>query len=209
MIRLAKAPEPSILTANRAAWEVEFEAARTEGRRLPRRYAEEGIRLALQGETDSKCAYCESRIRHVTTEHVEHIEPKSRRPDLLLEWSNLTIACPKCNQHKADYHSVEVPLLNPYRDDPEEHLEFYGAIVLGKTLRGRVTVQRLELSRAGLLEPKAERIERLESLFCQWEGESDPEVREYLANQVRSEVEGRREFSATARSYLRMRGFDD
>lgn len=53
-----------------------------------------------------KCAYCESRTRHVATLQVEHYRPcrKVAEDDehegyywLGYEWSNLLLACPKCN----------------------------------------------------------------------------------------------------------------
>ncbi|MFC3243972.1 HNH endonuclease [Gordonia humi] len=85
-----------------------------------------------------KCAYCESVIEDVAPAHVEHILPKSIFPKLVLEWSNLTLCCPTCNANKKDYYSTEVSLLNPYVDDPSNHLMFLGAFVwsIPSSLRG-------------------------------------------------------------------------
>ncbi|MDH6374931.1 uncharacterized protein (TIGR02646 family) [Paenibacillus sp. PastF-3] len=46
------------------------------------------------------CSYCERRLEYGV--QIEHIHPKSRRPDLELEWTNFLIACPNCNPIKND-----------------------------------------------------------------------------------------------------------
>jgi 5-methylcytosine-specific restriction endonuclease McrA len=73
----------------------------------------------------NKCGYCESRINVVATENVEHYRPKAGVDEIDLvantthkgyywlsnEWSNLLIACPKCNQqgHKGNRFPITVP----------------------------------------------------------------------------------------------------
>ena len=43
-----------------------------------------------------------------------HKLPKSKFPELVCDWENLTIACPKCNTNKGDYDlPLECPLLGP------------------------------------------------------------------------------------------------
>jgi hypothetical protein len=134
LIRLAKGPKPAILEQREEEWRTEYLAWRAETAGTPEaaqfRYRDPGIREALRVETHDKCAYCESRMLHVTPDHIEHIRPRSIHPDLVVTWTNLTIACPMCNQTKRDYDSDEEPLLNPYEQDPGEHLLFVGPIVL-------------------------------------------------------------------------------
>ena len=177
-------------------------AAHAAGRPLPRHYAHPDIRLALAVETASKCAYCESRVRHVAPENVEHIIAKSRRPDLAVEWTNLTIACPNCNRYKSDYYSDNLPLLNPYTDDPDAHLLFEGAVVLGETPRGRVTVVRLRLSRVGLLEERAERLTTLHGIVRQWQDEARSDVKAVLWEEISAFIGPAREYSASLRAHL-------
>lgn len=79
---------------------------------------------------------------------------------LQLEWDNLVLACPRCNMAKASWFplvdeskrapvgamgadlAVEEPLiLNPYVDDPKEHLQFADdGSVLARTPRGDATI---------------------------------------------------------------------
>src|SRR5260370_28142579 len=110
MIRLSKRPRPEILAQMAAAWTEEYLRAVKAGGAILEdiryRYRHPLVREHLQIETRDKCAYCESKIRHVTPDHIEHILAKSARPDLIVDWSNLTIACPVCNHSKGDYYSV-------------------------------------------------------------------------------------------------------
>jgi 5-methylcytosine-specific restriction endonuclease McrA len=80
---------------------------------------------ALNDLYKNKCGFCESRIHVVASENVEHYRPKAGVDPVDLvkgtthigyywlanEWSNLLIACPKCNQkgHKGN----RFPLRNP------------------------------------------------------------------------------------------------
>lgn len=64
----------------------------------------------LQPGDQAKCNYCESKIEHAATLQVEHYRPKAKVDSgendhvelpgyywLGLEWTNLLLACPKCN----------------------------------------------------------------------------------------------------------------
>jgi uncharacterized protein (TIGR02646 family) len=46
----------------------------------------------------SYCSYCERRLAGNTA--VEHVQPKSKRSDLELKWSNFLLACINCNSIK-------------------------------------------------------------------------------------------------------------
>ena len=74
----------------------------------------------------AKCAYCESRVLHVTSTDVEHWRPKGKILTdngyvdgywwLAAEWTNLFPACPNCNR-------------------PTKHTDAAGKIVAGKGMR--------------------------------------------------------------------------
>lgn len=132
MIRIHKPPAPAIL--------------RDEGQREARRlcaayeadpgpflrgevtfdrdiYAHATVKEALLDAQHGKCAFCESRVRHIAHGDVEHYRPKAgviqrardplTRPGyywLAYEWDNLFFCCPVCNQ---SFKRNLFPLRNP------------------------------------------------------------------------------------------------
>ena len=74
-------------------------------------YGAKSVKDALQKAQHGKCAFCESKITHITYGDVEHFRPKAgyrQRPRdplvrpgyywLAYEWSNLFFCCTLCNQ---------------------------------------------------------------------------------------------------------------
>lgn len=197
VIQLSKGPEPSVLATNKVAWTAEFEAGVDR-----RRYAHQEIRDALIGETARKCAYCESRMEHVAPSNVEHMVPKSVRTNLVCEWTNLTLACPTCNTKKGDYYDDGCPLLNPYEDDPDDHLRWVGPMVFAVTPdRGRVTRSRLALNRSELLFQRGQRIDRARELL-ELIADSAPAVGRALGEDLRSMQLADAEYSAAVRAFI-------
>ena len=167
MIGLQKGKEPQVLVNNRAAWTAEYvKWCASQAGKEPRRYARVDIRLALESETKSKCAYCEARISHVAFDHIEHKLPKRKNPTLVCDWNNLTIACPRCNNGKSDYDELACPLLDPYSDDVEEMVVFVGPMAWGRGgPRSRATIRVLKLNRPPMLHDRTEALERLAGLL--------------------------------------------
>ncbi|MGE3794169.1 MAG: HNH endonuclease [Dehalococcoidia bacterium] len=163
-----------------------------------RRYAHADIRSALEVETGGKCAYCESRIDHVDFPNIEHIVPKSRFPDLVCDWGNLTLACTKCNIAKRDYYDAACMLVNPYTDDVNGHISFYGPMVFAITPdRGATTITRVDLNRSGLLFKRTEVIQQVLRLRDQIQ--RAPAARRPLLEELRRLVSARSEHAAAAR----------
>jgi uncharacterized protein (TIGR02646 family) len=54
----------------------------------------------LKSRIGAYCSYCERKLEYGV--HVEHIHPKSKREDLLLEWTNFLLSCPNCNSIKGN-----------------------------------------------------------------------------------------------------------
>ena len=88
-------------------------------------YSHSEVKTALRKAQHDKCAFCESKVTHVSPGDVEHFRPKAGyrqkprdplvRPGyywLAYEWSNLLFACPLCNQRFKKNH---FPLANPAR----------------------------------------------------------------------------------------------
>lgn len=91
MIALTKGPKPPVLEQNATAWTQDLLAAIQRGEKLSAarrgRYNNKQIKDALLAETHEKCAYCESKFRHVTYGDIEHITPKNNHPETSYEWT--------------------------------------------------------------------------------------------------------------------------
>jgi len=102
----------------------------------------------------NRCGYCLSPQHLVMARlEVEHIIPRAKGGSD--DESNLWLACPICNGHKADkvsaldpVTSLTVPLFNPRSQIWSEHFQWSsdGLLVIGLTPIGRATVNALQLS---------------------------------------------------------------
>ncbi len=100
----------------------------------------------------SICEYCRMPQQcDVLTFQIDHIiARKHHGPD---ELSNLALACYACNNHKgpsiagvdSETHEV-VRLFHPCQDKWEDHFEWQGAELFGRTPIGRVTVDVLAIN---------------------------------------------------------------
>jgi uncharacterized protein (TIGR02646 family) len=206
MIRLTKSAEPQVLTDNKDAWTQAYLTALAVGpvsNTVKFRYRHSEIKNQIVRETSEKCAYCESKIRHVTPGDVEHILPSSVFPNLIFEWENLTLACTECNRRKLDYHDVADPLIHPYSDNPEDHLVAIGPLVKARPAdrKGQITENRLELNSPALFERRSERIESLHNLAHLY-AEQTGVLKDLLADQLRQEAQNDKEYSFVVKAYL-------
>ncbi len=169
MIRLRSNPTKralKVLERCQQSWD----KAKAEGREVTKSvsscYRQREVKQSLLDETFRKCAYCESLISHVAWGDVEHLKPKSESDAGVLDYDNLTIACSICNNCKSNYWSLDEPILNPYSDDPDNHLCFLGTLVWTKkgSRLGRRTIDLLSLNRAALWERRKEHLDRISAL---------------------------------------------
>ena len=213
MRALKKGIIPEILKKNAATWRDTL-VATVQGGEKPSKtmlshYRHVQIKEALLRETSGKCAYCESKLRHITYGDIEHVTPKSKVPAKAFEWSNLTLACDVCNTNKGDYYSDD-PLLSqdslvdPYRDDPKEHFLFMREVVTPRpgSMRGYSTEEVLKLSRGDLLERRRERMTFIDGLVTAY-SLAEPHfkpmlLRVLLDNHLKDEDE----FSAVTKAYI-------
>lgn len=208
MKKLTKADEPEILVKNYEAWTETYTQAEKDERKKLGKWGHVGIKDSLQIETGGKCAYCEGFMSDVSYPHVEHIIPKTLRPDLAHVWTNLTLACQTCNINKGDYYKQEYSILNPYIDDPQEYLLFHGGLVAAKLgqFRGEVTVSKLELNRMELVQSRSNRLQSIRQLLERW-FEAESEKKEFLAAAIVLDAdEG--EFSVSVWDFLNHMGFN-
>lgn len=215
MIRLSKGPLPNVLRHHAAEWREEYRRRVVDGEEsVPKaaetRYRDPEIKQAVLAEANEKCIYCESKPRHVSPGDVEHLLPKSKFPELVVEWSNLGFVCSECNRRKGDYHDENEPIVNPFVEDPKTFLLFAGAIVAERpgSRRGIVTIKKLGLGRGELVERRTELLRRTQSLINTWANMPAGPAREAVAEEIRSMGAASSEYAAAARSYLRLTGPD-
>ncbi len=120
---------------------------------------------ALATATSNKCMYCETTITHIDFGDVEHIKPKAvdKFPNLAYEWSNLGLACGKCNNTKLSKYFEAAPFIDPFAENPEEHLIALGAMIAQRngSERGEITIKEIGLNRPELLEKRFERMQTI------------------------------------------------
>ena len=183
-----------MLAENGDAWGREYALARDNGHPLPERYRTATVRAALRTATRGKCAYCESRIEHVSYAHIEHICPKSVVPLLVCVWDNLTLACERCNKNKGNYYSEDAPLLNPYVDDVQGELVFCGPMAIDRSDRARLTISKLKLNRSDLLFQRHEVLQAVVNILdlisaCQGNAALREALREELSDKLNADAE--------------------
>lgn len=204
MIKLIKGPEPEVLIDNKGKWTRDLLAAIEEGNAekistVTKRYNHPKVKTALKEETRQKCAYCEANVTDVAHGDIEHVTPKSLSREKTFEWENLTFACQICNQNKSNKEGV----VDPYKEEPNEHIFFAGAFAKGRSLKGTRTVAELKLNRIALIESRNREIERyadqLEKVFLI----PDERTKELLLASMLDELDGGRpEFIAACRMVL-------
>lgn len=170
MIKLTKGPKPKILLENAEAWTATLLSKRAAGiEPTPAektRYRHKEIKSALEKETSGKCAYCESKLKHIHHGDVEHIYPKSLDPSKQLDWENLTLACEICNQNKSNRDPRLEFIIDPYINAPDRHIFFVGSMAfpLG-TSEGISTITLLDLNRTALVVMRNETVQRIMGLY--------------------------------------------
>lgn len=215
MIHLSKLEEPQILKDNKEKWTSHYLRLVNNGQDVPDdlkyKYRDASIKEQIIKETHNKCAYCESKVTHVCPGDVEHILPKNKnaRPDLYLEWTNLTLACEQCNRpRKRDYYNASDPLIHPYKDIPEEHLMSAGPMIFGKPgdRKGFITNSVLDLNRSSLLERRTERLKSISLLVESWGREQNPAIKDVLENELKKEAAPDKEYSFVVKTFLSSMG---
>jgi uncharacterized protein (TIGR02646 family) len=154
---------------------------------------------------------------------------------LAYEWSNLLLACVLCNQARADtsgmptgkgslfplsqpserarsHHdslATEIPqLLHAYEDDFDEHIGYRQHMPIGKTERGRVTIDVLRLQGKDHLTLRADRWILVEKYLRRLsEAVLPPEQQQEMLEELWGFAGESQPYSSMVRSALRERGF--
>lgn len=205
MIKLTKGPTPRILQEKGSEWTqiIRDKLAANEvlTNTEKNRYSHHDIKTAIVAETFGKCAYCESKIRHIAHGDIEHITAKKNNPELWFSWENLTLACDICNTKKGTKDSI----LDPYDKDPEARIIFFGhaAFPLPGDEEAALTINYLDLNRGELISKRQERIEYLLKFLSTIAQTSSPELKEILRSDFELELENKKEYVALSRSLYR------
>ena len=166
MIKLTKLAEPEILRNHGEEWTRAFIEKIEKGEKPTAteasRYRHPDIKAKIIEETHGKCAYCESKLRHIHHGDVEHIYPKSLDETKRFQWDNLTLACEICNQNKSNKDPRTEHIIDPYEIDPDQHILFIGPLIFPKgTPQGQSTTVLLDLNRSDLVERRKEKLSQI------------------------------------------------
>jgi len=211
MIKLRKLDEPQVLEDHSEAWTTELLKSINDGADIPSRllrdrYGHNKVKERLRLECFGKCMYCESKIAHITHEHVEHIKPKAKDkyPELTFRWQNLGLACPKCNINKGSFYDESIPFVNPYVEKPSDFFVAVGHFIYHKpgNTRAEITEKRIQLNRVGLIEQRKERIDAVRVLADKYASENNPELKKILLSEVKQELKEDKPYSACTNSVI-------
>lgn len=105
------------------------------------------LKDSLKGLSHGKCAYCECDLSKGSNYmEVEHFEDKHNNVEKVMEWDNLLPSCKHCNDHKSTHDVIAEPIVNPFIDDPRNHLYFQHYRYKSKDDKGRTTIDVLQLN---------------------------------------------------------------
>jgi uncharacterized protein (TIGR02646 family) len=182
MIRISRLPKPNVLVNDADVWRDAYllaiaelgadktNAAKKKAKKAAEaKYAHDEVRTQLQRMFGSKCAFCESHIKHVSFDQIEHFRPKQRFPALCFDWDNLLLACGGCNGAK--YKGTKFPeaadggpFVNPVDEEPNDFFDFkidphtQLAELVPKSLRGETTEKELGLNRQDLMQHRSKAV---------------------------------------------------
>lgn len=206
MRNIVKLSEPTILTEKKKKWKASLLSKPSYYKKNKYRHPE--IKSRLLAETNGKCAYCESKIGHNCPGDIEHKIPKSKKPDLIFEWNNMTIACNECNRRKDQYYDPNCMFLDPHTDDVENLLQHVGPLVFNRpgNIRSEVTVRLLELNslkgRISLIARKVEKLESTKNLVERISTTGNPTLKSFLLDQLTESYDISSEFSGMVKTYV-------
>src|ERR1039457_6074429 len=110
------------------------------------------LQAAVRTRAANRCEYCRLHQRlQGPTFHIEHIVPMVKGGNDRL--TNLALACPSCNLHKADRVKAidpisgnEAALFHPVKQSWPDHFRLEGYRIVGLTPSGRATVMALDFN---------------------------------------------------------------
>jgi 5-methylcytosine-specific restriction endonuclease McrA len=114
---------------------------------------DEATRALVRDRAGNRCEYCQLHQDDspLATLHIEHVIAKKHGGSD--DSANLALACIDCNLHKGpnltgiDPETEKItPLFHPRRERWDDHFEWRGPEIIGKTATGRTTVRVLDVN---------------------------------------------------------------
>jgi uncharacterized protein (TIGR02646 family) len=171
-------------------------------------YADKVNKEALRKSTSGKCMYCESKIEHNSFAQVEHIKPKSKFPELEFVWENHGYCCQSCNTNKGSKYDEDTPFINPYNENPENHLVFLGYFVYPKqgSERGEYTKKEIDLNRSELVDRRKDKFDGINKMINAAYRTSNKSLHNQAITELKAEAEKDKEYSAMVKNILLAQG---
>jgi uncharacterized protein (TIGR02646 family) len=159
---------------------------------------------ALRESAHRKCMYCESKIGVIDYAHIEHIKPKSKYSEMEFVWENLGYSCAICNDNKGDKYDETLPFINPYDENPENHIMFVGYYAIHKqeSERGKITIRELKLNRIELIEERKETFEKIKLMIDALAAVISEKTRERAITSIRQEAAHDKKYSSAVKCFL-------
>lgn len=209
MIKINRnATQPPSLAANATSWKAEVLAHIANGEDIPKslknKYNQSDVKSAIKLDAKGKCMYCESKPLGTGFGEIEHIKPKKTYRDLIFEWVNLGLACQKCNNNKRDTYDTACPPIDPYTEDPSDHLIPLGPIILAKPGddRGTHTLDLLDLNRPELVEKRNRKVIEINNFIQMIAKLPDTAKKTAMARQLKVYIDENAEFAFIARDVM-------
>lgn len=207
MIKLFRGEKPEILSRNEWEWlqilRNEMSLGKTVNQTtVSSNYNSPEIKRTLADCSNQKCMYCESKIKHVDHGEIEHIKPKRFFVDLVFSWDNLGFTCSVCNKNKRDYYSATMPIIDPYAEDPGDHLIAIGSLVFSKNAsdRGQVTQSKLDLNRLALVEQRENKIKEIQTAIDRFQRVTNKDVKDALFKELENFISDDSEYAFVSRA---------
>ena len=102
-----------------------------------------------------------------------------------------------------------MPLLNPYKDNIEEHILAAGPYLVHKNSSrvGEFTIKKLKLERPQLREKRRESIESFQNMLDKYNREYDNDLKDILKDELIEMLSNDKEYSFTLQSYAKAQSF--
>jgi len=128
---------------------------------------------AVTDSSFTKCCFSEIKLNTKSTYvEIEHFYPKDIYPNEVVEWGNLLPSCKKCNTTKGKTDTKITEIINPYVDNPKEHLffEYFRLFPKNGSLKGKNTIKYTALNnRIHFVEPRSKQtlvfLDRLNNFY--------------------------------------------